>query len=100
VVVEEEGVKGAIAYSFQMVKANFSPTLIFIAVFSGVPILFSWVIEKIYAMGGGNLELPRKILVTLVSSYGIFLLMAALVYFAVEIKKSSDSGGRSIKSPE
>ncbi len=84
VVVEETNVFGAIAYSFRVVQANLLPTLVFLLVFTGVPALFAFLIGKMY---GSGLELPRILFTTLITAYGQLLLMAALVYFAVEIRR-------------
>ncbi len=82
VVVEEKSVFEAIAYSFRVVRENLLPTVVFLLIFSGVPVLFAFLIGKFY---GSGLELPRIFFTTLLTAYGHLFLMAALVYFAVEI---------------
>ncbi len=85
VVVEENGVFEAIAYSFRVVRFNFLPTLVFILVLMGIPALLAFLIGLLYGSPGGGLELPKIFFSTLLTAYGHLLLMAALVYFAVEI---------------
>lgn len=84
VVVKEKGVLDAISFSFRVVRRNFLPAVTFVLIFSVPPYLLAYLIKKLY---GGALEFPRILLSTLITAYGNLLLMAALVYFTVEIGK-------------
>jgi len=89
VVVEENGVLGAIAYSFRLVKANPVSTFLIVAALEGIPVLASFLLGR---LKGGGLHFFLLGLRTVIGSYGNLLLMAGLVYAAERMKKLDSAG--------